>query len=137
MTESTLYAVYGGLLIGASAVLLLLFNGKIAGISGIFFGALRQNDRAWRWLFIFGLLVGGALAHFVLDIPVPSLQNKSLPLASIAGLLVGYGVRKGNGCTSGHGVCGLGRFSKRSLAATMTFLISGIVTASLFHFYTG
>lgn len=137
MAESTFNAVYGGLLIGGSAVLLLLFNGKIAGISGIVFGAFSQKDKAWRWLFVLGLLAGGSLAHRVLDIPIPSLENKNLLLASIAGLLVGFGVRKGNGCTSGHGVCGLGRLSKRSLAATLTFLIAGIASASLIGLLTG
>lgn len=121
--------IFGGVLIGISATLLLLGNGKIAGISGIFSRALyeHRNIEWWRWFFLIGLVMGGAVAHQGFAIPVPDNQ-KSLLLAAAAGLLVGVGTRIGNGCTSGHGVCGIGRRSIRSFVATLVFMITGIVT---------
>lgn len=122
-------AVAGGLLIGLSSTLLLLFNGRIAGISGIVSGAVSLGqDSRWRWLFIFGLLIGGWIYEEVLaNSPTPSTELA--PFSMIAGgFLVGFGTRLGNGCTSGHGVCGLGRLSLRSLAAVVSFLTTGFVT---------
>ena len=122
-------ASVGGLLIGLSATLLLLFNGRIAGISGIVGGALKLNDDSrWRWLFIGGLLLGGWLYERVLA-PSPTPISELAPVAMlVGGFLVGFGTRLGNGCTSGHGVCGLGRLSFRSLVAVLTFLVTGFIT---------
>lgn len=122
-------AIIGGLLIGVSASLLFFLNGKIAGISGIFNRAIydHKNTELWRWCFVIGLIIGGALAHQLLNISIPDNQ-KSILLAAAAGLLVGIGTRIGNGCTSGHGVCGIGRRSIRSLIATLVFMATGIIT---------
>jgi uncharacterized membrane protein YedE/YeeE len=124
----------GGAIIGLSASLLLLCNGKVAGISGIFGGLLfrRPGDTAWRAAFVAGLLLGGlALAALHPGAFPPGGGGGSLGLAAAAGLLVGYGARLGNGCTSGHGVCGLSRLSVRSLAATMTFMTTAVITVYL------
>jgi uncharacterized protein len=118
-------ALAGGLLIGLAAVLLLLFNGRIAGVSGIAGGLLApevNGTRLWRVLFLLWLVLGawGAVA---LGAPhAPPRQGFPIPLLVIAGLITGYGTSMAGGCTSGHGVCGLARLSKRSLAATCTFV---------------
>ncbi len=138
MAESTLHALIGGLVIGLAAALLFALAGRIAGISGILYGALKQaGDRSWRWLFVGGLLAGGALYHYLSGQPAPDLARESYPLAIAGGLLVGIGVRRGSGCTSGHGVCGIARFSKRSIGATLTFMAAGIVTATLVNLLLG
>jgi uncharacterized membrane protein YedE/YeeE len=119
----------GGLLIGATAVALLYFLGRIAGIAGIIWGAVSaQPDNPWRWLFIVGLVIGPLLYHLVTGVPNPVPSALPWWQAVVGGLLVGFGTRMGSGCTSGHGVCGLGRLSPRSLAATLTFMGTGIVT---------
>jgi uncharacterized membrane protein YedE/YeeE len=119
----------GGLLIGTSAVALLLFLGRIAGISGIVWGAVSaQPDNSWRWLFILGLLLGPLLYHTATGIPYPAPSPLQWWHAAIGGLLVGFGVKLGSGCTSGHGVCGIGRRSPRSIIATVTFMACGITT---------
>lgn len=124
-----LTALIGGVLIGISATLLLLFNGRIAGISGIVSGALAfRADSLWRWLFITGLLVGGWLYESVLAQQPTPVSDFSPEAMLIGGFLVGIGTRLGHGCTSGHGVCGLGRLSVRSLVAVLTFLSTGFVT---------
>ncbi|MEZ4320481.1 MAG: YeeE/YedE thiosulfate transporter family protein [Myxococcota bacterium] len=131
--SSALSAIAGGGLIGLSAALLLLTTGRIAGISGIYGGLLcaRARDIGWRVAFVAGLAVAGvAFAVFVPDAIEPSSQRSTMATA-IAGVLVGFGVRMGSGCTSGHGVCGVGRLSRRSLVATAVFLCTGMVTASV------
>jgi uncharacterized membrane protein YedE/YeeE len=128
----------GGLLIGVSAVALLALLGRIAGIAGIVWGAVSaQPDNAWRWLFIVGLLIGPVLYHVLTGAPQP--QASSLPWwqAVVGGLLVGFGVRLGSGCTSGHGVCGIGRLSPRSLIATVTFMATGIITVYVIRHLLG
>src|SRR5688572_31416142 len=119
----------GGAMIGAAAVLLLWSIGRIAGISGIASGAIEgpRGDRAWRVAFIAGLVVAGAATMQFVPAP-PRMQTGPTALLLAAGLLVGFGTRLGNGCTSGHGVCGLGRFSRRSLAAVVTFMSAAIMT---------
>jgi uncharacterized membrane protein YedE/YeeE len=120
----------GGTLIGLAAVLLLIANGRIAGVSGIVAGLLGRvsGDIAWRVAFIVGLWLGGFVywaAHgdlFEIEVETP------LALTVAAGLLVGIGTRMGSGCTSGHGVCGIARFSKRSMVATVVFIATGIGT---------
>ncbi|MDY6942556.1 MAG: YeeE/YedE thiosulfate transporter family protein [Pseudomonadota bacterium] len=125
-------ALIGGALIGLSATVLLLFNGRIAGLSGIVNGAVESSgDRSWRWLFLLGV-VGGALLHQLTLGPAFALREGYSPLLlGVAAFLVGFGTRMGNGCTSGHGVCGIGRLSVRSIVATLTFLGAGIVTVTV------
>lgn len=123
-------SLLGGMLLGVSAILLLLFNGKIAGISGIVSGALanRIGDRLWRWLFITGMVIGGISATFFFSADIPSYYDSSTGLLLLAGFLVGAGTKLGNGCTSGHGICGMGRFSIRSIVATCVFMLVAGVT---------
>ena len=118
----------GGVLLGLSAMWLLLSLGRIAGISGIAWESLAGPERVWRALFFLGLLVGGLVTHNVIGQPVPAESTAPLWLIAASGLLVGLGTRMGGGCTSGHGVCGLGLRSPRSLVATLTFITLGIVT---------
>ena len=123
-------ALAGGVLVGLATALLLLFSGRIAGISGIVGGLLpaTRGDAGWRLAFLGGLLVGGlALAAFY-PAAFPATSTTGAPTLIAAGLLVGFGTRLGNGCTSGHGVCGIGRMSRRSLVATLTFLATGMIT---------
>ncbi|HEY9596256.1 MAG TPA: YeeE/YedE family protein, partial [Cyanophyceae cyanobacterium] len=124
-----LTALVGGVLIGMSATLLLAFNGRIAGISGMVNGAITFSKKeVWRWMFLLGMLLGGILYEYGLA-SQPTPTSRFAPWAMIVGgLLVGFGTRMGSGCTSGHGVCGLGRLSVRSLVAVLTFLITAILT---------
>lgn len=119
----------GGLLIGAAAAILLLFNGRIAGVSGILGGLLRPitGDIGWRMALVLGLV--GAPIVYGLAAPLPSVHvDADMTTLVVAGLLVGVGTRYGSGCTSGHGVCGLSRLSPRSMAATAAFMVAGFVT---------
>ncbi len=128
-TFTPLTALLGGLLIGLAATALFLINGRIAGISGILGGALsaQKHDVWWRIAFVGGLLMSSWI--YTLYAPLPPMQSlANTPLLIMAGLLVGWGTRYGSGCTSGHGVCGLSRFSPRSLVATLTFMGMGFVT---------
>ncbi len=128
--DSLCRGLIGGLLIGLSAVLLLAFNGRIAGISGILGGLVlddKADDRAWRWLFLLGFFAGAVLVA-LLPIPAPAASTLHWLVLAGAGLLVGFGTRISNGCTSGHGICGLARLSKRSFAATLTFIGFGFLT---------
>jgi uncharacterized membrane protein YedE/YeeE len=123
-------ALAGGALIGLAAVLLLWLNGRIAGVSGIAGGLWLsvRDDRTWRLLFVIGLMLGaGGWVAFTGGAPVPR-PNFPAWLLIPAGLLVGYGTSLSGGCTSGHGVCGLARFSVRSLVATVVFLVVAIIT---------
>ena len=133
-----LESLLGGMLLGISASLLLLFNGKIAGISGILAGLWAKNaplnERAWRWLFVLGMVAGGWFATvfwqdslFLQNTLPQSFSSSTLTLIA-AGLLVGVGTKMGNGCTSGHGICGIGRLSVRSVVATVTFMAVAAVT---------
>ncbi len=115
-------------MIGLSSIILLATLGRIAGISGIVWGSITLPDKGWRWFFLVGLIAGGALIHTATGIPTPAPLNAPPWLAVLAGLLVGMGTRMGSGCTSGHGVCGIGRLSLRSLIATITFMGTGVVT---------
>lgn len=124
-----LSALIGGLLLGTAAVLFILFNGRIAGISGIVGGLLRPvvDDVIWRIAFLIGLLMAPLLYRLIE--PLPAVQiDASYPLLIFAGLLVGIGTRYGAGCTSGHGVCGLSRLSPRSAVATLAFMSVGFIT---------
>lgn len=128
----------GGALIGLAAAILVVANGRIAGISGILGGLLRpaRNDWAWRVAFVAGLLAAPAVYALVAPLPVPRIEAGTTVLV-IAGLLVGFGTRLGSGCTSGHGVCGLARMSPRSLAATVGFMAAGFATVFLVRHVLG
>lgn len=118
----------GGILIGLSAALLLLVHGRVAGISGILGGALRGHELDWRLPFLIGLVGGGAVLTRVLPDAFASVATTSPVVLLVSGLVVGFGTRLGNGCTSGHGVCGVGRMSRRSIVATAIFVGAGMVT---------
>lgn len=121
----------GGMLLGLSAVLLLVFNGRIAGISGIVGRLLGGEQIAPNLAFVFGLLAGPILYATAYSQPPVVTIMASSPLVLVSGLLVGVGTRMGSGCTSGHGILGVARFSKRSLVATATFLAAGIAAATV------
>lgn len=125
-------ALAGGLVIGIAASLFVLLNGRIAGISGILGGLLTpaRGDVGWRVAFLAGMIIAPLLWVSVAALP-PINVEASYPVVVIAGLLVGIGTRYGSGCTSGHGVCGLSRFSLRSLVATLSFMGAGFVTVYL------
>ncbi len=135
---SALPAFAGGLLIGVSALVLGYGTGHVAGISGILGGMLahKAHDRAWRLSFLIGLPVG-ALAIWTASLGErPQIESGPLMLVA-AGLLVGFGTRLGGGCTSGHGVCGMARGSKRSIVATLTFMAAGAVTVFVMRHVLG
>ena len=120
----------GGMLIGLAAVLLLLANGRIAGVSGILSGLLsrKPGDISWRATFVLGLWLGALVYGAARGAPL-NLELLATPaVMTVAGFLVGYGTRLGSGCTSGHGVCGIARFSPRSMVATVVFMASGMLT---------
>lgn len=129
MTEFTPWsALAGGALIGAASVWLLAAHGRIAGVSGILHGFVNgpRSDMQWRGLFIAGLIAAGFLWHAFAPAAAPR-EGFGLGWAVLAGLLVGFGTRMGGGCTSGHGVCGLGRLSARSLVAVLVFMATGAI----------
>ena len=121
----------GGLLIGLAVALMLLLNGRVAGISGILGGllTLRAGDTVWRAAFVAGLVLGALAYVSTADVPVRVLAP--LPAVIAGGLLVGFGTRLGSGCTSGHGLCGMARLSRRSVAATATFFGVAMLTVFL------
>ena len=129
----------GGLLIGLSAAVMLLANGRIAGISGIYRGVIqpKKGDFLWRATFVGGLVAGGVLMlAFVPDMFAITIE-RSLVAVAAAGLLVGFGTRLGNGCTSGHGVCGMSRLSARSIVATVSFMAAGALTVFVVNHLLG
>ena len=132
-------ALLGGVLVGLSTALMLLFSGRIAGISGILGGLLppSRGDALWRVAFVLGLLVGGFAFAQAMPTAFPTTNDASTPTLVVAGLLVGFGTRLGNGCTSGHGVCGVSRLSPRSLIATMTFIAAGAITVFIVQHVLG
>ena len=129
-------AVLGGIVIGLASWLLLASLGRVAGITGILGGALApfngvpRDERAWRWAFVLGLIGMGAITAFTLGTPTLATP-RPFPLLILAGLLVGFGTVLGSGCTSGHGVCGIGRRSARSIVSTVVFMTAGFVTVTL------
>ncbi len=132
-------ALAGGMLIGLGAALLLFANGKVAGISGIVGGLLRpsQGDTLWRVAFVLGLLAGGLVLRGIAPEVFTFALTRSTPALVLAGLLVGAGTRLGNGCTSGHGVCGIGRGSGRSLVATAVFMATGMLAVYVVNHLLG
>ena len=127
----------GGILIGFSASMMLLFSGRIAGVSGIFGGIMfkQGKERAWRLSFITGLIFGGILLYAINAEFFENSSGRGLLAVNIAGFLVGIGTRVGGGCTSGHGVCGIGRLSVRSIVATVAFVFAGMVAVVLVKFF--
>ncbi len=123
----------GGALIGLAASMLMILTGRVAGVSGILGGLLtpRPGDRGWRIAFIAGLIAAPLLAVLGgAPLPAPAMTS-NVALITVAGLLVGFGTRLGNGCTSGHGICGLARLSRRSIAATLIFMVTAIATVAI------
>ena len=137
MTTDYTSALVGGGILGFASLIMLYFNGKILGISGIIGGLLQktQDSKQWRLFFFLGMLTGG----LILRLTYPTAFQFSLsrsPWAIIAaGLLVGFGTRLGSGCTSGHGICGISRFSPRSLIATLTFMVFGAITVFIINHF--
>ena len=133
-------AIGGGLLIGTAAALLLLLTGRIAGVSGMVAVATRMGAGGTPWsqatAFLVGLPIGAVLIALLVRTP-EVIVTSSVPLLVVAGLLVGFGTRLGNGCTSGHGVCGMARLSPRSLAATATFMASAAATVFILRHVIG
>lgn len=129
----------GGALIGLAVTLMLLFNGRVTGISGILYSSLsRPNQEGlWRWLFLAGLVAAGAAVQILRPELLINLSDRNMTAIILAGLLVGYGTVMGSGCTSGHGICGLSRLSVRSLAATVTFMLFGFIAAQVFVYLIG
>ena len=139
-TSRILLAAAGGVLIGLAAALLLGLNGRIAGVSGILGGLLASGGegRPWRAAFAAGLLTGGLVLALGAPGALPGPQDlPGLPTLLLAGLLVGYGAALARGCTSGHGICGLARLSRRSLAATATFMASALATVAVVRHLLG
>ncbi len=126
-------AMAGGALIGLSAVILLFFNGRIAGISGIMNGIFKspRNEMLWRTAFLVGLIAGALLFKLIAPDFIVFRSGYPLWLIAVGGFLVGIGTRLSSGCTSGHGICGIASFSRRSIFATLCFMASGFVTVYL------
>lgn len=129
----------GGIIIGIASAIMLLYVGRIAGISGIFGGLLnaKKGDTAWRGMFIAGLLAGGLVLLAVYPDSLRIQVDRSLGAVIVAGLLVGIGSRLGSGCTSGHGICGVGRVAPRSLVSVGVFMATGAATAIIVNHLLG
>lgn len=126
-------AIAGGALIGLASVMMMATIGRITGISSIFASTLKPaSTLPWQWAFVLGLLMSGLIVHWFYH-PIKLQIESNMFVLIVAGLLVGFGTRLGNGCTSGHGVCGIARFSPRSLVATITFISIGILTVLVFR----
>jgi uncharacterized membrane protein YedE/YeeE len=132
-------AAIGGALIGLASVLMMLLTGRIAGVSGIFSGLLnlRSEDKGWRGAFIAGLILAPVIAGWIgYGMAQPKLPSNWAVIVA-AGLLVGFGSRLGGGCTSGHGICGIGRLSPRSITATIVFMVTAVITVAVKHHVLG
>ncbi|SPZ18814.1 Predicted transporter component [Providencia rettgeri] len=131
-----LSAAIGGVLIGLAAAILLVFNGRIAGISGILGGLLKptKGDTAWKLAFIIGLMSAPTLFTWLAYTPEVNIATNT-PILVLAGLFVGFGSRLGSGCTSGHGICGMARLSRRSIVAVLVFMIVAFATVALANHY--
>lgn len=128
----------GGLLIGLAVSMLILFNGRIAGISGIVGGLFKptKNEMAWRWAFILGLIIAPIIYAMATELPEVEISASHWQLI-VAGLLVGIGTRYASGCTSGHGICGIARLSRRSIIATLLFMASGMAVVYVMRHVIG
>lgn len=132
-------AIFGGILIGLAVSFLLLFNGRLVGISGIIGGLLAPTtpDKKWRLFFMAGLISGGMLLRSIYPEAFTLISKNKIIDYIIAGIFVGFGTLLGSGCTSGHGVCGISRLSIRSILATITFICFGIISVILFKLIRG
>ena len=137
--SQALYSLLGGGLIGIAVTQMLLFNGRVTGISGIIASSLAKpaSDGLWRWMFVAGLIVGGFLIQTIRPDFFTNSSDRSSIAILMAGLLVGYGTVMGSGCTSGHGVCGMSRLSMRSVIATLTFMLFGFLTVQVVRYFMG
>lgn len=131
--------IIGGMIIGFAATIMLLLNGRVTGISGIVGGIMNPTtqDKNWRFFFLSGLLLGGLLLRFIRPEAYTLISSANIYDYLLAGFLVGFGTLLGNGCTSGHGVCGISRLSKRSILATLIFIITGIISVVLSRLVKG
>lgn len=128
MPDVFLMALAGGICIGLAAIFLMVTLGRIAGVSGIVFAAAKKPvENFWSIFFIAGLVLGAFLFHYASGHPIPAF-DVPMPLLLVAGFIVGVGTKLGSGCTSGHGICGIGRLSVRSIIATCTFMLFGFIT---------
>lgn len=134
-----LMSFLGGSLIGIAVSLMLYLNGRVTGVSGIIGRAFERKpgDTGWRVAFISGLFSGGMILRFIMPAAFQSTTDRSYVVLVIAGLLVGFGTVMGGGCTSGHGICGLSRLSRRSLVATIVFMVFGMVSATFYRLFVG
>jgi uncharacterized membrane protein YedE/YeeE len=130
-----LHALIGGMLIGLASLIAAVLSGKIPGISGVFGRLLVPGtpDKMWRFLFLMGLIGGAALSFGLWESAALFRPMRSLAMMAVAGLLVGFGTRVGGGCTSGHGVCGVGTGAKDSIAATVIFVAVAMMTVLVFN----
>jgi hypothetical protein len=135
----TLPSLLGGALIGVAVTLMLLFNGRATGISGILSSSLSKPSSVglWRWMFLAGLVAGGFFMHALRPDFFVNLSGRGLMSVAVAGLLVGYGTVMGSGCTSGHGICGISRLSIRSAVATVTFMFFGFLAVQFVRYFLG
>lgn len=134
-----LMPLLGGIFIGLSAAGLLLFKGRIAGICGMIFSLLSADnvEKSWRVAFILSLIIATFVTHFLFAMPVPTAPTEGAWHIALSGLILGIGSFLANGCTSGHGVCGIGRGSIRSIVATITFMFTGVITVTLLRVMGG
>ncbi len=132
---SPIPAFLGGLLIGLGVIIFFIATGRLAGVSGISYNVISNNNRFTNILFLIGLVIGPIVYKFLISENIPFLINKSYLIIIAGGLLVGLGTKIGSGCTSGHGVCGVSRFSVRSILATILFIFSGIITVLIMQLY--
>lgn len=132
-------ALIGGAVIGIAVSMMLIFNGRVTGISGIISGIIKpqKGDVLWRSMFVIGLLLGGVILRIYMPESFMNESSASSLDYALAGLLVGFGTTLGSGCTSGHGVCGISRFSIRSIVATVTFIIFGGLGLFIFKLLKG
>lgn len=132
---SYLHALIGGCLIGLASLIATVLSGKVPGISGVFGRLLvpATPDKTWRLVFLLGLIGGAGLSFFLWDSAALFRPMRSLGIMAIAGILVGFGTRLGGGCTSGHGVCGVGMGAKDSIVATLIFVVMGMVTVLIYN----
>lgn len=139
-TQDLILGLTGGLIIGLSVTIMLLFKGRVTGISGITyrFVTMEKGEWPWRGFFLFGLITGGIVMGQLDPESMNNTVTRSFEQLVLAGFLVGFGTLLGNGCTSGHGVCGISRLSVRSIIATLAFMLTGIITTYIFRvFVTG
>lgn len=132
-------ALAGGALIGLAAASWLVLTGKTAGVSGMLYGMVKpeKSESGWQASFLLGLLIGGIGLSLFWPERLPDLAGGKLWVFGVAGLLVGFGTRLGGGCTSGHGVCGIGRFSMRSIVGTCVFMATGVAAVYVFKHVVG